>query len=326
MREVASHQVSRRGLLSAAAAAALAGSARAAAASGIPIVDSHIHLFDPNRPQGAPYSGPPNSPTHKTGSFPSIYAKLARPLGIVGAIEIEASPWVEDNLWVLEQAAASDIIVGKVGNLNPEAADFGELLERFHKNPLFRGIRYGNIWGYDLAARSRDRTFLERLKLLAQADLSLDTANQNLALLEAALRVSDAVPDLRIVIDHLPAFEPTASELAAYRSALRDIGGRPQIFTKLSEVIHPVGGKTRTDLPACKARLDHIYESFGEDRVLFGSDWPNSDGVAPIGTVLKVVEGYFASKSRAAQEKYFWANSARAYKWVRRSPAQPKHG
>src|SRR5689334_17158587 len=65
--------------------------------TSIPIIDTHIHLFDPTRPQGAPYTGPPGVPVEP--SLPPRYRKLATPLGIVGAVKIEASPWVEDNLW-----------------------------------------------------------------------------------------------------------------------------------------------------------------------------------------------------------------------------------
>ena len=42
------------------------------------------------------------------------------------------------------------IVVGVVGNLEPGKPDFAEMLGRYHKNPLFRGIRYGNLWGRDL--------------------------------------------------------------------------------------------------------------------------------------------------------------------------------
>jgi L-fuconolactonase len=318
-----SGRFSRRAVLGA-GAAALAAIPADAAAAPIPIIDTHIHLFDGNRPQGAPYAGPPNSPTHRTGAYPSIYAKLARPLGIVGAIEVEASPWVEDNLWVLEVAQANDIMVGTVGNLKPEVADFGELLGRFHKNPLFRGIRHGNLWGYDMPAQAKDPAFIAGMKLLAQADLVLDTANQNLALLQATVRVSDAVPDLRIVIDHLPSYDPTPEEMGAYEAVLRELKDRPKIYSKISEVIHTTGGKTPLDLPAYRGRLDQLYETFSEDRILFGSDWPNSDGVAPVSKVVGLVKTYFAGKPRAVREKYFWKNSVHAYKWVRRAADQPK--
>jgi predicted TIM-barrel fold metal-dependent hydrolase len=104
-----------------------------------------------------PYAGPEKSPTHRTGSFPAAYAQHAKPLGIIGAIVVEASPLVEDNQWVLDQAAGNPIILGMIGNLRPEHADFPELLARFHANPLFRGIRYGNLWDYDLAAARANR-------------------------------------------------------------------------------------------------------------------------------------------------------------------------
>ena len=66
----------------------------------VPIIDSHIHLFDGSRPQGAPYVGPGGgSPTIL---LPDDYRKLAVPLGITGAIKVEASPWVEDNFWALQ--------------------------------------------------------------------------------------------------------------------------------------------------------------------------------------------------------------------------------
>uniref|UniRef100_UPI000B2CDB8E amidohydrolase family protein n=1 Tax=Novosphingobium rosa TaxID=76978 RepID=UPI000B2CDB8E len=247
---------SRRGALIAASAASLLPGSAFGSAATTPIIDAHIHLFDPKRPQSVPYAGPETSPTHSAGSLPATYAAHARPLGIVGAIVVEASPWVEDNLWVLEQAATNPIILGMIGNLRPENPDFAELLGRFHRNPLFRGIRYGNLWDYDLAAQSRNPTFLDGLKRLADADLVLETANQDVALLEAALRVSDAVPQLRIVIDHLPAFDPKPGDQAAYQAALRNFANRPQIACKLSEIIHPAGGAIRTDLPAYRDRLD----------------------------------------------------------------------
>ena len=116
--------------------------------------------------------------------MPSMYAKIAKPLGIVGVIEVDASPWVEDNLWVLETIQPEPIMVGTVGNLRPEKPEFGEYLERYAKNPLYRGIRYGNLWGYDLPKQIDNPQLIDGLKLLAQHDMVLETANQNIALLE----------------------------------------------------------------------------------------------------------------------------------------------
>lgn len=292
--------------------------------SAIPIIDTHIHLFDPTRPQGAPYSGPPSAPPQP--ALPARYRALATPLGIVGAVKIEASPWVEDNLWVLQVAERDTIVVGVVGNLEPDKPDFAEMFARYHKNPLFRGIRYGNLWGRDITKQADNPAFVDGLKLVAQADLVLDTANPRVDLLEAIVKITDKVPALRVVLDHLPSLEPTPDNRSAYDAALRELRKRPQIYVKLSAVIHRINGQVSTELAPYRDRLDHLVDVFGEDRILFGSDWPNSDGLAPIDKVVGVVREYFTTKPRALAEKYFWKNSVAAYKWRKREPSQPDLG
>lgn len=289
----------------------------------IPIIDTHIHLFDPTRPQGAPYSGPRSAGAAPIPAYPDRYRTLAMPLGSVGAIKVEASPWIEDNLWVLEVAQRDTIIVGVIGNLEPDKPEFKEYFDRYHKHPLFRGIRYGNLWGRDIGKQADNPVFIDGLKLLAQADLVLDTANPRMPLLQAMVKVSDKVPDLRIVLDHLPNFEPAADERPAYDAVLKEFAQRPKIYVKLSAILRRVDGQVSTDINSYRTKLDLLVATFGEDRILFGSDWPNSDGVAPIDQVFRIAKEYFRSKPRAVAEKYFWRNSIAAYKWVKREPSQP---
>jgi L-fucono-1,5-lactonase len=142
-------------------------------------------------------------------------------------------------------------------------------------------------------------------------------------LLEAMIRISDAVPTLRIVLDHLPSLDPVDAERPAYDAALKEIGKRPQIYVKLSEIIHRVNGDVSVELDTYRARLDLLMGVFGDDRILFGSDWPNSDGVAPVDKVFAVATEYFRTKPRPIAEKYFWKNSVAAYKWIKRDPSQP---
>jgi predicted TIM-barrel fold metal-dependent hydrolase len=291
-------------------------------APAIPIIDTHIHLFDPTRPQGAPYSGPGGASGPPQPALPPRYRRLALPLGIVGAIKIEASPWVEDNLWVLEVAERDTIVVGVVGNLDPDKPDFAEMFARYHKNPLFRGIRYGNLWGREITRQADNPAFIDGLKLVAQADLVLDTANPRVDLLQAIVKITDRIPDLRVVLDHLPSLDPTPDTQQAYDAALRELQKR-HVYVKLSAVIHRVNGRVSTELAPYRDRLDRLIDAFGEDRILFGSDWPNSDGVAPIDKVVGVVREYFSTRPRAVAEKYFWKNSVAAYKWTRREPSQP---
>src|SRR6185369_3572290 len=224
--------LSRRALLGSAAALG-AGAVARAQASPVPIIDCHIHLFDQTRPQGAPYSGGGRGSTEP--ALPARYRRLAAPLGIVGAIEIEASPWIEDNLWVLEVEEKDPLMVGTIGNLQPDKPEFKEYLDRYHKNKLFLGIRYGNLWGYSLTTQVSNPAFIEGLKLMQQADLAMDTANPRPDLLEAVLTVTDKVPGLRIILDHLPAMfaRMDANSRGSVEKTLQELSKRRQVFVKL---------------------------------------------------------------------------------------------
>ncbi len=289
----------------------------------MPIIDTHIHLFDPRRPQGIPWP-PKDDPVLYQPALPGRYREVTEGLGIVGAIEVECSPWLEDNQWVLDVAAKDPIIVGTVGDLEPGQPDFRRHLERFHRNPLFRGIRYGNLWGRNLGEELLKPAFLANLKALAEADLELDTANPDPALIAAVVRLTDQVPGLRVVMDHLPQLKP--EDRPKTEANLRELGKRPQVYVKVSEVLRRVNGNVPTDVDFYRPWLDEIYEIFGEDRLMYGSDWPNSDHRGSYPQELNVVRGYFASKGPKVMEKFFWRNSLSAYRWTRRDAGQPSLG
>jgi len=231
----------------------------------------------------------------------------------VGAIEVECSPWFEDNQWVLDIAAQDSIMVGTIGNLDPGRADFGSRFELLHRNSLLRGIRYGNLWGRSLAEGVSRPEVVSNLKLLADAGLAMDTANPDPVLLAAVVRLTDQIPSLRVVIDHLPQLDPPRdmSARTALRTWLRELGERPQVYAKISEVLHPVGGQVHYDLDFYRTKLDEIWDTFGSDRLMYGSDWPNSDHTAPLRQELKVVRDYVQRKGAPVTEKFFWKNCIR---------------
>jgi predicted TIM-barrel fold metal-dependent hydrolase len=315
--------MNRRSFLGVAAGLALADKCVEAAAP-IPVIDTHIHLYDPFRPGGSPWPNKNNQVLFKT-SLPARYRPIAEPLGIVGAIEVECSPLYEDNQWVLDVAEQDSIMVGTVGRLVPGTAEFKTGLNRFHKNPLWRGIRYG--LGRQQGKELERPEFVADLKALADADLVLDTANPSVSLLADVVRVSDKVPNLRIVVDHLPQMVPPTepAERASYDASMKAFRGRPQIYVKVSEVLRRLDNNSiPTDLAFYRPRLDEILDVFGIDRVLYGSDWPNGDQWLPVPVGFKIVQEYFTGKGREAAEKYFWRNSIKCYKWVKRTASQPR--
>lgn len=290
----------------------------------MPVIDTHIHLFDPTRPGGIPWPEPSDTVLFKP-ALPDRYQKVARDFGVVGAIAIEASPLPKDNDWLLATARKNPLIVGIVGDLVPDAPDFGSELERLQRDPLLLGLRYGNLWKRNLVVDIDRAGFVDGLKLLSQVNLVFESANPTPALIDTLASIAERLPDLTIVIDHLPhatiPAKPTAR--TAYIESLRRLGGANRVFVKLSEIPFEQDGKVANNVGAYKEVLDELWQIFGEHKTMFGSDWPNSDRVLPYLETASILKNYAAGKSRIAQENLFWRNSIEAYRWHPRLPNQP---
>jgi L-fuconolactonase len=299
----------------------------------VSIIDTHVHLYDPTRPQGVPWPGPEQPASIYRPFLPADYRKIAEPYGVVGMLETECSPWVEDNYWVLEVSAKEPIVVGEVGDLLPGHPDFGEHLGRLHKNPLYVGIRLSNLWGRNVEELLKKPQVMADLKLLSDAGLTLDFGG-GAQDVQHLLKITDQIPNLRVVINHLPGarIPDDPAERAGWQRGTRELAKRPQIYVKFSEIYQRVdekgrrvasGGRIPRDLNFYRPRLDEIWETFGPDRLMFASDWTNSEPMSTFGEMLALVHGYVSQKDPEAIEKFFWKNSLAAYRWKKRRANQP---
>jgi predicted TIM-barrel fold metal-dependent hydrolase len=305
---------------------------RAAVASPFPVIDTHIHIFDKTRAGGMPYprdmpAG--GEPQQGYIALPGRYKLVASPFGVVGAIIVEASPRLEDNFWLLDVAKDNPVIVGLVGRLDPYDPAFPKNLDKLAQNKLFLGVRQGQ-----LAQGLEKPEFMTNLKRLSDHDCSLDVDTPSLGIgaTETLVKVLDKIPNLRLVMDHLPGVTYRVKEysdkaaMQKYVDHLKELGKRPNVYIKLSEVVRDVGGKVSIDLNTYKDWLDQLWSIFGEDRIMFGSDWPQSESVEynSYPNVIGVARTYVTSKNPAAMEKVFWKNSMKPYRWVQRDPSQRK--
>jgi L-fuconolactonase len=281
------------------------------------IIDTHTHFYDPMRSQGVPWP-PKDSPLHRR-VMPQDWLALAEPHGCRETVIVEASPWVEDNQWILDLAAEEKCIVGFCGNLDPLDEDFTKHVKRFAAHRLFRGVR----WRAGLVqVVCSDERVRRGAHVLAEHDLQLDLNGPPAVLLEAA-KLAAEVPELRMVIDHVGGARDPQALKPEWKPAIEALAKHANVFMKVSGMPEQVKSKAGTPAPReveyYQPVLDHLWQCFGEDRLLFGSNWPVSDLGAPYDAVMKLVSAYFRSKGREACEKYFWRNSLAAYKWQSRA-------
>jgi predicted TIM-barrel fold metal-dependent hydrolase len=277
------------------------------------VIDCHTHFFDPTRatPAGrtAPVPWPDPGSVLYRRTMPPDYEKLAAPLGITGTVVIEASPWLEDNQWILDLAATSPSIVAFVGNLSEVLgkSGFDAALARYSQNPLFRGIRVSPS-----ALAGNTSNFVA----LADKGLMIDVLGSPADLMAVAAFAAK-VPKLRMVIDHVGGVSidgkaPPASWIAGMQAA----AAQPNVFCKVSNLVEATGatnGNAPSDIAVYQPVLDALWAAFGEDRLVFGTNWPVSSPAAPLSTVVSIVKTYFMQKGASATEKYFYSNGKAAY-------------
>ena len=230
-------------------------------------------------------------------ALPEIYHQQIAGTGIVGAIVVEASPGSKTISGSWSAPIPIRCSWAWWAASIPPSRISREYLNRFSKDPLWRGIRYARVWQMENGKQVLKPGMAEGLKLLAQAGQTLDMANPSFDLLRGALLATDAVPDLRLVMDHMPSLDPTPETQALYDALIAELAQRPNFSMKLSQVIHKdANGNNDHSLPH-RARLDRLMAVFGEDRVMFGGDWPNSVGTATIPEAVALMQRIFRGQA-----------------------------
>ncbi len=292
------------------------------------IVDTHTHFYDTSRPQGVPWP-PEHHATLYRPVLPEHFRELAEPAGVTATVIVEASPLLEDNQWILDLAENDTSIVGLVGHIDPGTEEFSAQLERFAQNPLFRGIRVGAFEsGKEMSSELRSdffdnlasKTLVGDFGLLADKDLELD-ALVGYDHLTGVIEVAQELPQLRIVINHLAQVAIDGSEPSSqWVEAMQRSAERANVYCKVSGLMESCFDKPApSEEEYYRPVLDALWESFGEDRLIFGSNWPVCESAGEYGLAVEIVSTYFKEKGEVALEKVLSGNAKAAYKWVDRS-------
>ena len=293
---------------------AAATDSNAAPALASRIIDTHTHFYDPTRPQGVPWPSP-GTPLYRP-VYPKDWLAQAGKHGIRETVVVEASKLLEDNDWILNLAEKEKSIVGFVGNLQPTSADFTAQLKRLAANPLFRGIR---ISGAMLLDNIDSTEFVAGMKLMADLDLSLDVNGcKDFAPLAS---LAQKVSALRIVINHCGNCGDAQKVTAVWKDGMAASAKNSKLTCKVSALMEMTAtppGQAPTDTSYYQPVLDHLWEHFGQDRLIYASNWPVSDKGASYDVIVKVAGEFASAKGGEFAEKFFWKNSLATYRWVER--------
>ena len=278
------------------------------------IVDAHTHFYDPTRKQGIPWPPKDNKLLYRT-VLPANFRDVANPCGVTNTVVVEASVWVEDNEWILELAKNDPTIVGFVGNLDTEDPAYISNLDRLSQNQIFGG---GRLRRNELHNVGRDGT-IGAMKALCDRDLEMDLLAQP-GDLKTVASIATQIPDLRIVCNHVAHVLVTGTKPdPEWIAGLNAIAAHENVYMKVSGFVECAKQQPAPGDPGYyKPTFDAMWDTLGEDRLIYGSNWPVCERSGSYATVFGIADAFFSDKGKDARKKYFVENGRRAYGWVER--------
>jgi L-fuconolactonase len=291
-----------------------------------PIVDTHIHIFQVDRPGGVPWPSQDNRHLYKS-ALPAGYQAVAAPLGVVASGIVEASPLHADTRWVLDATAGNAFFPFYVAQLEVGSPDFARQLDEIAGDARVVGIR-AFAWG-PAAGITLDERQLGDLRALARRGMTLDLLSRyTLNPKEKVDRLARALPDLRIIIDHLAGAKGETPDPQWSRD-MRMLARHPGVHIKFSSFFDmfnpsPTGDESEpwsapTALAPYRPHFDVLFEAFGPDRLIFGSNYPVVALGGSLQDEIAVAEAYLAPLGKATRDKVMARNALAFY---RRIPPQ----
>lgn len=271
------------------------------------LLDAHQHFW---RHDAAQYPWiSKGSPLHRDW-LPGDLAELQRPLGIAGSIAVQARQSLAESDWLLGLADADPRVRAVVGWVDLRSPRVEEDLERLARHPRFAGVRHV------VQDEPDDRfllgaDFLRGVGKLARFGLRYDVliyARQ----LPATIEFVGKFPELPMVLNHIAKPDIKAGALLPWREQIRALARAPHLMCKVSGLVtaaDPALWKPDDIRPF----LDVIFEAFGPERILWGSDWPVCLLAASYERAFRLVDDYATQLTSAERAALFGGNCARFY-------------
>jgi len=231
---------------------------------------------------------------------------------IDGCVSVQAGQSEDETTFLLHEAGKHTFIKGVVGWVDLQNSKVADRLEHFKSYSKFCGVRHivqAEPTGFMLKPE-----FKEGLRAVHRHKLTYDILIYPHQL-DDALKICEEFPDNKLIIDHLAKPIIKKKEIDRWADQMLDIGCNKNVYCKLSGLVTE-GNWQGWHEDDFKPYLDIASEAFGEDRLVFGSDWPVCLLAAEYAQVLSIIENYLAGSSEITRTKIMGLNAIKFYSLI----------
>jgi predicted TIM-barrel fold metal-dependent hydrolase len=274
------------------------------------LVDTHQHLWDLSRFK---YTWCAGIPVLNKSFLMKDYLDASRNANVVKTVFMECDvdePFMRDEIkWILSQANGKPlsglIIAGR-----PESKEFPEYIEEVASDKRVKGVR--RVLHVAPDETSQTPLFAENVRRLKQYGLTFDLCCKARQL-PLVIELVRKCPEAQFILDHCGVPDVKSRALDPWRSHIEQIAAFPNVVGKISGVIAYADPKG-SFADQLRPFVEHVLESFGWDRVVWGSDWPVCTLTATYQQWVDSALALTKNAKPADREKLFSKNAERIYR------------
>ncbi len=279
-----------------------------------PIVDAHLHLWNPDLFRMSWLDGNTLlNRRYELAEYRTHTAGIEIAAMVYLQVEVETPYAFLEAKWVVEQAHQDPRIQGIV----PWAPlEYGERSRTFLAaltglSPLIKGIRRIIQFEPDIEFCLRP-DFVRGVQILPEYGLSFDICI-NHRQLPNTIALVRRCPQTSFILDHIGKPDIAGHVLDPWRAHIRELAAFPNVVCKVSGLVTEANHGTwqPADL---EPYLAHVLEVFGEDRVMFGGDWPVAFQASPYHRWTETLDSLTGGLSDPAKYKLWAQNAQRFYR------------
>ena len=281
-----------------------------------PIVDSHVHLYDPGH---LPYGWLARVPKINRRYDLADFDRCRGPVEVDGIVfaEVAVDPGrhLDEASWVQGLADADPRLKGMVAHVPLErgAAAAEADLERLGGIPIFRGVRRLMETEPADPAFCLEPAFLEAVRLLPRHGVPFDICVKHWQLV-FGLELARRCPEVSFVLDHIGKPGIRHGLWEPWRTQIRELAALPNVVAvKVSGVITEAdhGRWTKEQVVPY---VEHVVECFGFGRVMYGSDWTVSELTHDYPEWVAILDEITAGTSEDEKRAFWRENAIRTYR------------
>ena len=283
-----------------------------------PITDTHLHLWNLRKFHLPWLHGAPQTinRSFEMSDFQAAVELLPVERAVYMEVNVHATQHAEEAAYAAELCASRQTpLTGAIIGGDVENPAFAEYVKRFAPIPWIKGMRKV-LTSSDLPRGYCLRPgFRDAMRRIGDVNWSFDLCLRPDELIDGAKLVA-AVPHTQFIVDHcgnIGARLPNSRTHSAWREGIRALGDLPNVSCKISGIVDKAGS-SQWQPAAFAANINECLNAFGDDRVMFGGDWP----VCLLGSTyqrwVEAVHILVADRSLAFRKKLFAGNADRIYR------------